>query len=106
MGEVPHLQAAVSRLKGKPFEILAVSLDDERDDLVKMIKRREIPGIQTWDAGGWDGNPVRKRYNVHDIPTWYLIDATGIIRMRDPLGEALVPAVEAMLRSGANHTPE
>ena len=100
MGEIPHLQAAVSRLKDKPFEILAVSLDDERDDAADAIALRKIPGVHTWDTGGWDGNPVRRRYNVQNVPTWYLIDAKGIIRARDPLGEALIPAAEAALSAG------
>ncbi len=109
MGEIPHLKAAVSRLKNKPFEILAISLDDDRHDLVSVIKGAKVPGIHTWESTGWDENPVRNLYNVQNMPTWYLIDATGVIRARDPLGSELIPAVEAILakagKPGATAAP-
>ena len=97
MGEIPHLRAAVSRLKGKPFEILAISLDDDRAPLVDMITRAKVPGLHTWDPIGWDRNPVRQLYNVESMPTWFLIDANGVIRARDPFGKELIPAIEAAL---------
>ena len=97
MGEIPHLKAAVSRLKKKQFEILAVSLDDSRSELVEVIKSMSVPGVHTWESSGWDENPIRTLYNVQNMPTWYLIDAEGIIRARDPFGDELIPAVEAIL---------
>lgn len=97
MAEIPHLKAVAEKLKGKPFSILAVSLDDEKAMLTATIEQSELPGIQTWDPTEWDEHPVRKLYNVQQLPTWYVIDAEGIIRARDPLGEKLVPAVERVL---------
>ena len=97
MGEIPHLKAAVLRLKNKPFEILAISLDDDRHDLVRVIKGAKVPGLHTWESTGWDENPVRKLYNVQNMPTWYLIDTKGVIRARDPFDKELIPAVEAIL---------
>ncbi len=97
VGEAPHLRAAVSRLKDKPFEILAISLDDERGALVDMVKRAKVPGVHTWVPIEWDDHPVRRLYNVQSMPTWFLIDATGVIRARNPFGKELIPAVEAAL---------
>ncbi len=85
------------RLKNKPFEILAVSLDDDGASLVDVVKRQGVPGIHTWEPIGWDDNPVRILYNVQNMPTWYLIDTKGVIRARDAFGATLVPAVEAVL---------
>lgn len=89
----------MSRLKGKPFEILAISLDDDRDALVDMIKRAKVPGLHTWVPIEWDDHPVRQLYNVQSMPSWFLIDAKGVIRARDPFGKELIPAVEAALGS-------
>lgn len=96
VGEIPHLKAAVSRLKDKPFEILAISLDDSREALAQTLKAFKPPGIHTWDEAGRE-NPVAKRYNVIGLPRWYLIGPDGVIRARDPFGDKLVPAVEAAL---------
>lgn len=89
------------RLKNKPFEILAISLDDDRHELVSVIKGARVPGIQTWESNGWDENPVRKLYNVQNMPTWYLIDTKGVIRARDPFGKELISAVEVIFAEAA-----
>ena len=95
----------MSRLKNKKFEILAISLDEERQELVKVLKAAKVPGIHTWESTGWDENPIRKLYNVQNMPTWYVIDAQGVIRARDSFGKDLIPAVEATFaKSGAQGT--
>ena len=104
MGEIPHLQAAVSRLKDKPFEILAVSCDDLKEDLVDVIKRRKAPGIHTWSEEGSE-NPVASLYNIRNYPTWYLVDGDGVIRARDPFGDALIPAIEKALKRSRKASP-
>jgi len=89
----------VSRLSGKPFEILAVSVDDERSELVRLLENKKPPGIHTWDAKGRE-NPVAELYNVYGLPTWYVIDGKGIIRHRDPDPDQLVTVIEATYSSG------
>jgi len=96
VGEIPHLQSAVAKLAGKPFEIVSVSVDDEREALQNLLSVRKAPGLQTWDEKGGE-NPVAELYNVYHLPTWYLIDAQGVIRERDPDPEKLVPTIEATL---------
>ncbi len=104
MGELPHLQAAVSRFKGKPFEILAISVDSTKSAPARMVRSKRMPGIQTWDVAGPE-NPVANLYNCQAYPTWYLIDANGVIRARDPFGAKLAPAVEAALRASESPKP-
>lgn len=87
----------MSRLKDKPFEIVAISLDDERNALTHMLEHMKVPGIQTWDDKGRE-NPIAKQYNVLRLPTWYLIDRKGVIRARDPFGDALIPAAKATFK--------
>ena len=86
----------MSRLKGKPFEIVAFSLDDTREIPVHMLQKMKMPGIQTWDKEGRE-NPIGKLYNAAILPTWYLLDENGVIRARDPFGRKLIPSVEAAL---------
>lgn len=87
------------RLKDKPFEILAISLDDERDILAHMLENKKVPGIHTWDDKGRE-NPIAEQYNVLDLPVWYLLDDKGVIRARDPFEGKLVPAVNAIFKPG------
>lgn len=96
VAEIPELKKAVERFKGKPFVILAVSLNDTRKEVIDFVKKSGFPGIHTWDEKGPD-NPVSIRYNAEILPTWYLVDGKGIIRARDPFHEKLIPAIEAVL---------
>jgi thiol-disulfide isomerase/thioredoxin len=96
--EIPRLQAAVERFKDQSFEILAVSCDDQRSTALRMVKHWSPPGIQTWTEGGRE-NRVALLYNVRMFPTWYVLDADGVIRAKDPFGANLVPALESALRS-------
>ena len=86
----------MSRFKDK-FEILAVSADVDREAIKSLHKAITLPGIQTWDYKG-DKYPLVELYNIQGFPTWYLLDANGVIRARDPLGDALIPAIEAALK--------
>ena len=95
--EIPRFKAVVSKFADRPFEILSVSCDDERATAQRVIRRHQPPGLQTWDAGGRE-TPVAALYNAQMFPTWYVIDAEGVIRARDPFGEALVPAIEAAFK--------
>ncbi len=86
----------MSRLKGKPFEILAIALDDTRAEVLHLLESKNMPGIHTWDEKGPE-NPIAEQYNVIGLPTWYLLDEKGVIRARDPYGRELIPAVEAIV---------
>ena len=87
----------MSRLKDNPFEIVAISLDDERNALTHMLQTMQVPGIQTWDNKGRE-NTIAKQYNVLRLPTWYLIDKRGVIRARNPFGDALITAAKATFK--------
>jgi len=99
ISEIPDLKKATKHFEGKPFVILAVSLDDSRSMLKQFVKGAEFPGIHTWHEEGAD-NPVSELYNAEMLPTWYVIDAQGIIRARDPFHDKLIPAVEKALGKG------
>lgn len=96
LGELPHLREAVAKLKGKPFEVLAISLDYTKAPLMQMLSSSDVPGIHTWDEAGID-NPVGLLYNANSLPTWYLIDAKGVIRARDPSAKDLPKLVDQIL---------
>lgn len=96
MAEMPHLATVSAKLSEQktPFEILCVSVDDDRESVAFVVRERKFPGTHTWDKG--PENPVTDMYNVRGLPTWYLLDPKGIIRYRDPSHEELVDLVTRM----------
>lgn len=97
VAEIPHLRAGLARYNNG-FEILAVSADYELNLLKRTANRLKAPGIQTWDYK--DGvYPIVEQYNVQGYPTWYLLDKNGVIRARDPFGDALFKSIEEVLKN-------
>ena len=103
VAEIAHLRGTVKKFADKPFQILSVSLDDTREEVDDLLKRIEFPALHSWDEKGAE-NPVGALYNVQELPTWYLIDAAGVIRARDPLGDKLDQSLDLIF--GAFPKPE
>jgi peroxiredoxin len=81
IGELPNLTAAYQKFHGQGFEILGISLDRAGDDkkLADFTKAKNMPWPQVFDGKFWSAE-VAKLYDVHSIPTAYLVDGdTGLI---------------------------
>jgi peroxiredoxin len=62
-----------ARKQNSDFEILAISLDTERDDAAIAAKELKIPFPVLHDAGG----KVSDQYGVDAIPTLFVVDKKG-----------------------------
>jgi len=65
-----------SKYKGKGFEILSVSLDDEKTAWKKAVTKDKITWMQGFDRGGWDSFAARK-WQVDALPSSFLINKDG-----------------------------
>jgi thiol-disulfide isomerase/thioredoxin len=92
---IPHEQSLVQHYADKPFVLLGVNIDDNREAALKVITTHGI-SWRNWRAGG-EGNPIQKRWPVEVLPTIYVIDANGIIRHTGISGAHLESAVESLL---------
>jgi hypothetical protein len=93
----PHERSLVTRLAGKPFVLLGVNSDRDRDELKKVLEKEQITWRSWYDGGGMSG-PIATRWNVHGWPTVYVLDADGVIRYRDLGEKQLDEAVDRLLR--------
>jgi thiol-disulfide isomerase/thioredoxin len=79
---IPHEQEMVEKLKGKPFALISVSADEEKqalvDFLAKATPKQKMPWTHWWN--GNDGGVVEE-WNVRFYPSIYVIDAKGTIRL-------------------------
>jgi peroxiredoxin len=74
-------QRLVERLAGKPFALLEVNSDEDRE-AVKRTMRKEKLTWRCWFDGSHEG-PLARRWNVHRWPSIYVLDAKGVIRYKD-----------------------
>ncbi len=92
----PHERSLVKKLDGKPFALMGVNSDMDRDGLRKTIVKEEITWPNWWDEGRIDG-PIHTTGKVAQRPSIYLLDARGVIRHKDVQPEDVDAAIDALL---------
>ncbi len=91
---IPHETAMVKKLADKPFLLVSVSADAEKETLTKFLEKKPMPWTHWWN--GQKGN-VLETYQVRFFPTVYVIDAKGVIRHKHLRGDDLEAAVEKLI---------
>ena len=95
--ENPNVLKAYNKMKGKNFEIVAVSLDDKLANWKKAIQDDGLPWIHVSDLKGWK-NAVAIDYGVKAVPQNLLIDPNGVIIAKDLRGEELAQKLESLIK--------
>jgi len=96
VAEMPNLLDNYKKYHDKGFEVVGISLDNNREALESFVKSREIPWEviyeDTPEGRGWS-NSLAQKYGVMGIPTVILIGTDGKVislNARGPkLGELL-----------------
>src|SRR5437660_7322614 len=92
----PHERSLVKKLAEKPFVLLGVNSDDDRDKVKKIIEKEQLTWRSWWDGGSTDG-PIQTAYNISHWPTIYVLDPKGVIRFIDVREEKLDEAIDELL---------
>ena len=92
----PHERSLVSKLENKPFVLLGVNSDRDRDALKKTMEKERITWRSYWDGGSTNG-PIASKWNVHGWPTIYVLDHEGVIRYIDVRDKALDEAIDELI---------
>jgi len=95
-GTNPSLVKIYEEYKPKGFEILGVSLDQDKDDWENAIKEDQLTWTNVSDLLG-DENEAALIYNVSGIPDNIMIDDKGIIIARDLRGGQVRKKLEELL---------
>jgi peroxiredoxin len=78
------------------FEIIGISLDDDRQTLKNLIEQYDIPWPQLFDGQGWN-SPIARQYRLSSLPRTFLIDDNGAIRYVDVRGNHLANAIAQLM---------
>jgi peroxiredoxin len=90
--ELPNVKAAYEKYHAKGFDVVAVSLDENKAKLTEFIAAKKIPWPQIFDGKGWE-NAVAKQFKVQSIPAAFLIDREGRLVAKSVRGPALEEAL-------------
>ena len=90
--ELPNVKKNYELYHDKGFEVVGISLDNDRAALEKFLETEQNPWITLYD-GPWNDNAVATYYGIMGIPTVILVDKEGKVvstRARGPeLGKQL-----------------
>ncbi len=98
--ENPNVVALYSDFHEKGFEILGVSLDNEREPWLEAIEVDGLTWPQVSDLGGWE-NAASKLYGVRAIPHTVLLNREGVIVAKNLRGEELRTKLEEIFAEEA-----
>jgi peroxiredoxin len=90
-------QSLVERLKDKPFALVGVNCDDDKDRASQVIDKSRLKWRHWWDGDKSAGERITKSWQVDSFPTVYVLDARGVIRYKDKRGEELEEAIDKLL---------
>ncbi|MGY8691242.1 MAG: TlpA family protein disulfide reductase, partial [Verrucomicrobiales bacterium] len=72
VAELPNVLAAYEELHPLGFEIVGISLDQKKEDLVAFTKEHKMPWVQYFDGKGWS-NDISTRFGIKSIPAMWLL---------------------------------
>jgi hypothetical protein len=94
----PHERSLVKRLEGKPFALIGINSDQNREQLKQVMEQEKITWRSFWD-GGSTGGPIATAWNVSGWPTVYILDHKGVIRAHSVGSSALTDeAVDKLIK--------
>jgi hypothetical protein len=71
-------------MEGKPFVLIGVNSDREKDFVKKQNEKEQITWRSFWCGDQGTSGPIPSAWNVHSWPTLYFIDHDGVIRAKNP----------------------
>ena len=80
MAMVPHERELLDRYKGKPFALVGVNGDENKANALTAITKNQVAWRSFWNGPDGAYGPINTAWNIHSLPTVYLIDQKGVIR--------------------------
>lgn len=92
---IPHEKTLVERLKNKPFALIGINTDENKDDYRAKAKSMGVTWRSSWQ--GTTAGVLPRAWGITSYPTIFVLDAKGVIRYIGVRGEAMDKAVDALL---------
>jgi hypothetical protein len=92
----PHERSLVKRLENKPFALLGINSDGNRQEVREKNEKEKITW-RSWFDGSTRG-PICRQYGVTGFPTILVLDGKGVIRYKGVRGEEMDKAVDTLLK--------
>ena len=92
VGEMPNVIETYQKHHAQGFEIIGVSLDEDKAKLTQFTKENDMAWQQFFDGQVWS-NKLAVKYGIQGIPATFLLDGEGNIIGEDLRSDELEAAV-------------
>lgn len=96
VAEMPNVIAAYDKYKAKGFEVIGISLDEDKAAVEKFVADNKMTWSQYFDGKGWE-NELAQHFGISGIPATFLVGKSGKIIASNLRGEELEAAIEKAL---------
>lgn len=100
IAELPNVKSNYQGYHSKGFDIVGISLDDDKAKLERFIAKNRLPWANLFsadeEATGWE-HPIASKYGVMGIPFTLLVGKDGNVIKMNVRGPALREALEELL---------
>ena len=100
VAEIPNVLEQYEKYHAKGFEVVGVSLDEDRGALEKFVDEQKIPWpilFEKSEGEGWR-HPLSTFYGIRGIPTVILIGRDGNVITLDARGEKLGKQLDSLFK--------
>ena len=100
VAEIPNVLEQYEKYHAQGFEVVGVSLDEDRATLEKFVTEQKIPWpilYEKPEGEGWQ-HPLSTYYGISGIPTVILIGRDGNVITLDARGEKLGAALDKLFK--------
>ena len=104
IAEIPNVLEQYEKYHSRGFEVIGISLDQERDALEKFVTDRKIPWpilFEPSEGAGWQ-HPLATYYGISGIPTVILIGRDGNVISLNARGERLGELLDELYKDASN----
>lgn len=96
MRDIPELKKLWNGHRGKGFAIIGISLDTDRGELERVVKKEQIPWPQYFNPAGPE-SPTVQSCGIRSLPVEWLVGRDGVVRDVNAR-ESLAGKIEVLLR--------
>tara|TARA_R110002096_G_scaffold105639_1_gene232386 strand:+ start:568 stop:885 length:318 start_codon:yes stop_codon:yes gene_type:complete len=97
---IPHERSLVQKLKSKPFALIGVNSDRDKNYYFEQAKKMGVTWRSFWCGEKGGAGAIPAAWSIGTWPSVYLIDKQGVIRRRwigTPDNDKLDEAVDALI---------
>ena len=103
--EMPSVVKLYQDKHADGFEIIGISFDTDKQKVVAYTKEAGMTWPQYFDGKGWE-NDLGRKYGISSIPTTFLVDKKGVLRVINLRGKKLAERVDVLLKEKVEGPPK